>query len=40
MKKIIRNVVFAAAVLAGCAASSYAVLNGAPQPMPPGTSRG
>jgi hypothetical protein len=40
MKKIVRNIVLAAAVLAGLAAPSYAVLNGAPQPMPAGTSRG
>ena len=40
MKKTLRTVVLAAAVLAAFAAPSYAVLNGAPQPMPKGTSRG
>jgi PBP1b-binding outer membrane lipoprotein LpoB len=40
MKKIIRNVVLAAVVLAGCAASSYASLATNPQPYPQGVSRG
>jgi hypothetical protein len=40
MKKTIRTVVLAAAVLAGFAATSYASLAGNPQPLPPGMSRG
>ncbi|MBB6145449.1 hypothetical protein HNQ77_003412 [Silvibacterium bohemicum] len=40
MNKIVRNLVLAAAVLAGFAATSYASLMTAPEPLPPGVSRG
>ena len=40
MKKIVRSIVLAAAVLAGFAATSYASMITAPQPYPPGVSRG
>ncbi|WP_260315395.1 hypothetical protein [Silvibacterium bohemicum] len=40
MNKIARNLILAAAVLAGFAATSYASLVSAPEPMPPGISRG
>ena len=41
MKKIVRAAILAAAVLAGFAGTSYAQLfSNAPQPLPPGVSRG
>jgi hypothetical protein len=41
MNKIVRNLILAAAVLAGFAGTSYAQLFGnAPQPLPPGVTRG
>jgi hypothetical protein len=40
MNKIVRNVVLAAAMLAGFAATSYAGLCTAPVPVPAGTPRG
>jgi hypothetical protein len=41
MNKIVRTVILSAVVLAGLAGTSYAQLaSNAPQPMPPGVSRG
>jgi hypothetical protein len=40
MKKIVRNIVLAAVVLAGFAGTSYAGLCNAPEPLPPGMTRG
>jgi hypothetical protein len=41
MNKIVRTMILAAAVLAGFAGTSYAQLaSNAPQPLPPGMTRG
>jgi hypothetical protein len=40
MNKIVRNLIVTATILAGFAATSYASLVSAPEPMPPGISRG
>ena len=41
MSKVVRNLILAAAVLAGFAGTSYATsMTNAPQPLPPGVPRG
>jgi hypothetical protein len=41
MKKMVRNIILAATVLAGFAGTSYAqLMNNAPEPLPPGVHRG